>query len=118
MFEHTFEVKLNILGCAGALIYKNFTTEFIVGDKAYIKQKARLGKLEKIIIKKLLIDSKTNYRSLPAPLYVDHFNRIWEESELLNQETAIDISLIYWKNISEETKALFKTGVYCFPISD
>jgi len=118
MFEHTFEVKLNILGCAGAVIYKNFISEFIVGDKAYIRQKARLGKLEKIVIKKILINENLDQRNLPAPLYSDTFNRIWAESELINEETARDVALIYWKNITEGSRILFEIGSNCFPISD
>lgn len=116
MFEYNFNTSFKLLGCAGFAIKKNFYSLFLVGDKAYVRQKARLGKLEKVVIKKLLIDSKTNYRYLPTPLYVDTLNRIWEESELTTKENAKDIALIYWKNISEETKILFEIGTNCFPI--
>ncbi len=117
MFEHNSTGTISILGCAGFFGKRNFFIPFLVGDKAYIKKKARLGKLEPIIIKKIIIKPEENkYRTAPFPMYCDTFNRIWEESELISEETAKDIALIYWKNISEEGRILFEIGQNCLPL--
>jgi hypothetical protein len=91
--------KLKISGCAVKRVIKKFETYFPVGSKAWIKKKAKIGKLETIFIKKVYrtISENYSYQGIqPVITYVDTFNRVWLEDELTWEENAIDFAKIHW----------------------
>jgi hypothetical protein len=113
MYEHQSFGFLKFLGCAGFNFKKNFLVLFVVGSKAYIRKKARFGKMEFVVIKKILPQNNNQFQ--PDVLYVDTFNRIWSEDELLTQENALDAANLYWQNIYQEGRILFEQNK-CLPI--
>lgn len=111
--------RIKIAGCAGIVLQKNFFTLFPVGSKAYIKQQAKKGKIETIIIKrinKFPAYQQPSQRIIPEIMYTDTTNRVWAEYELTTQENAVDFSRIYWERIRQETRRVFEEGG-CFPIT-
>lgn len=56
---------------------------FEINDILCIKSKAEKGILEKISIKRILLNVN--------PVYVDTFNSLWNESELISEVDALEI---------------------------
>ena len=105
-------------GCAGLGLYKNYTVLFLVGSRVYVKRKARLGVMEPVVLKRInrVVAESASYRGVrPEINYVDTFNRVWIENELLSEENAVDLSLQYWSNIDQLGRRMFEEDG-CFPI--
>lgn len=93
---------IKISGCAVKRGMKIFETIFSVGSRAWIKKKAKYGEIESIWIKKIYRTVSENYiyqKVQPAITYVDTFNRVWEEDELLWEEDAIDLAKLHWNRV-------------------
>lgn len=68
----------------------------------YSIAKAKIGKLEKIAIKKYrILETKSTYNR-PVVLYTDTLNFLWEEAELCAQSEAIEYATDYLTNILNE----------------
>jgi len=108
---------IKISGCAGVGLKKNYLVLFPAGSKAYIKRKARFGKMEFIVIKKIYRQTPHNINSgiQVEIFYVDTFNRVWAEDELLSKENALDLANLYWQNFYQEGRELLENGG-CLPI--
>lgn len=105
-------------GCAGLGLYKNYTVLFLVGSRVYVKRKARIGIIEPVVLKKInrIYPNSPSYRGIqPEINYVDTFNRVWMEDELLNEENAVDLAKIHWGNIDQMGRRMFEEDG-CFPI--
>lgn len=105
---------IKIYGCAVKYFQKNFLVYFGVGERAYIKKKAKNGILESIIIKKINrnTNQKFSYSGFVAQVvYVDTTNRVWLEEELIPQDQAIDYSKIYWQRVLNENQEYIEK--YC-----
>lgn len=116
--EYEATGRIRVVGCAGLSLKRNFLTLFLVGDRVYIRKKARLGDIESVVVKRIHRKDPENasrYGIQPNIIYVDTYNRIWEESELLSEENAVDLARIYWQNIEQEGRRLFEEDG-CFPI--
>jgi hypothetical protein len=119
MFDYEAKGTIKIVGCAKITTEKNYIVKFLEGSRAFVRKKARLGKLESIVIKRVRrvpLGSPSRYGIQPEIMYTDTFNRVWEESELISQEDAVDLAMIYWQNISQEGRILFEQGGACLPI--
>ena len=55
------------------------------------------------------------YTAYPETNYVDTFNRVWLENELITQENAFDFARIWWENIRQMGRRMFEEGA-CYPI--
>ncbi|RDJ35506.1 MAG: hypothetical protein DWQ19_11865 [Crenarchaeota archaeon] len=89
-FNYTGSGGLELIGCAGPNNTAIFAyTAFTEGDAVYIRQNARKGQLEKVVIKKINFLSEVRYN------YQDTFNRLWLELELCNLATAQNLINIY-----------------------
>jgi hypothetical protein len=71
--------KLRFFGCPIINVEKLYPSKFSVGEVLYPIRKARLGVLEKIAIKKIILNFKY---SQPIFIYKDTFNSLYEEKEL------------------------------------
>lgn len=102
---HEAEGGIFISGCAVKRGVKIFETNFLVGSKAWVKKKAKyFGQLETIFIKKIYRTSNKNYSYQgiqPVVSYVDTFNRVWLEEELIKEEEAIDLSKLHWNKVKK-----------------
>lgn len=119
MFTYDALGRIKIAGCAGVVLEKNILILFPVGAKAYIKQRAKAGKIESIIVKR--INKFPEYqlpsqRVYPEIMYTDTTNRVWAEYELTTQENAIDFARVYWERVRQESRAIFEEDG-CFPIT-
>ena len=105
--------SIRITGCTIKKIEKNFFVQFALGSKVYIKKKAKLGILEPVVLKKVNRTEPANYRYngiQPAITYVDTFNRVWIEEELIGEALAIDLAKIYWYRTQQEAQQLLEKG--------
>lgn len=69
-------------------------SQWETGQTLYIKYRAEIGCLEKVVIKKVLLNGP-----FQIPIYKDTFNWLWNESELILQEEATQI-VDDWKNLN------------------
>jgi len=84
-------------GCSSFEIVKQFVVKFGTGSIAYIKHKADAGILEAVVIKKINRVGKPQGDFIIN--YVDTFNAVWLEGELLYQSEAVAASIVYWNGI-------------------
>lgn len=109
---------VRVVGCAEVGIKQNLIVRFLVGDRAYVRRKAHLGVMESIIVKRIngVFPKYEGFNTAVQPdvNYVDTFNRVWLENELVSQENAIDIAKIYWENIRQDGLRFFEEGG-CWP---
>jgi hypothetical protein len=109
---------MRLVGCATVDAAAVYLVRFAVGSKAYVRKKAFRGVLDPVVIKKM------NRVELNRPFvhgvgavvnYVDTFNRVWIEEELVSQETAVDLAIIHWENIKQQgVQILQENG--CLPM--
>jgi hypothetical protein len=118
MFNHEATGHIRVTGCAGLGLYKNYTVLFLVGSRVYVKKKARLGVMEPVVLKRInrvVLESASSRGVQPEINYVDTFNRVWMEDELLSEENAVDLARTYWGNIDQLGRRMFEEDG-CFPI--
>jgi hypothetical protein len=111
---------VRVVGCAGVSVQQNLIVRFLVGDRVYIKKKALVGVIESVVIKRIngVFPNYEGFNTAiyPDVNYVDMFNRVWLEYELVTQENAFDLARIYLENIRQEGLRFFEEGG-CWPIS-
>lgn len=96
-------------GCAAFKVTKRYITKFGVGARVYIRKKALKGKLESVVIKKInrvMPASPTCAGILKEVNYLDTFNRVWMEEELIWQADAVDLATLYWQAVQENAIAV------------
>lgn len=77
---------------------------FSIRDQAWLRYKAEIGILESIIIKKIkLVDYTTRGTGLSIILYIDTFNAIYNERDLIYYEEAVTLveAYLYRRRIEE-----------------
>ena len=79
--DFTYEATggIEVFGCPAYSMAITYHPIFQIGDILYSKKKAMHGVYEKIAVKKILF---------PAYLYVDTFNALWNQRELVTYEVA------------------------------
>jgi len=118
---YSYEIQsggVRVVGCAAISIKQNLIVRFLVGDRVYIRRKAHLGVIESVVIKRMngVFPKYEGFNTAIQPdvNYVDTFNRVWLEDELITQEKAIDIARIYLENVKQEGRRFFEEGG-CWP---
>lgn len=104
---------LRITGCGIIKIEKNFLILYSLGSKVFIKKKAKMGTLESVVLKKVHRTEPENYHYngiQPVISYVDTFNRVWIEEELITEAYAIDLAKIYWRRVEQDAQELLEKG--------
>jgi hypothetical protein len=105
MFEYESNGIIKIRACALVKFKKAYPILFENNSKAFIKNKALRGILDFIVIKNSYLNMDPSYTRSgiqPVVVYIDTFNRVWLEEELLYQEEALDVSEIYWQRVNYE----------------
>lgn len=109
---------IRVVGCASVDATAIYLVKFDLGSKVYVKKKAFRGMLDPVVIKKI------NRVELTRPFvtgvgavvnYVDTFNRVWIEDELVNQETALDLAILHWENIKQASREILQENG-CIPM--
>lgn len=107
---------IRITGCSVFKYKKNFFSNFLAGSRVYIKKKSKFGVLESVVIKKvhLVTPEKSTYEGVYSVVsYVDTFNRIWMEDEIISKEEALNYAKNYWTQVERDQEFLEKQGI-CF----
>lgn len=95
-------------GCGTASFSVKIQTEFSVGQVVYYRKKAEQGQLERVAIKKVVVNGPPNayryrnsgYFEKPRPrhyevVYVDTYNGWWSENELVTRDEAVALVEAY-----------------------
>lgn len=113
---YTGSGSIRLSGCAIKKIKKNYTILFALGSRVYIKQKAKEGILESVIVKKVNRNTQERFTYsgyLPIITYVDTLNRVWIEDELVTQQRAIDFAKLYWERVQRDAADYLENGQGC-----
>lgn len=111
---------IRVVGCAAVNASAVYLVRFDVGSKVYVRKKAFRGVLDPVAIKRI------NRVELTRPFtngvgaainYVDTFNRVWMEEELVNQETAVDMATLHWENLKQDGNQFIQENG-CLPMSE
>lgn len=96
--------KLNISGCSR--MERRISVLYKWGERSvvYIKPKAIRGILEKIAVKRVILNNKNNFY---APIYQDSLNSLYNESELISELEAIN----YVEDYIEKRKNMFGESI-------
>ena len=86
-----------IAGCTVINLYVNLTYRFKVGDVCFLKFKAVKGKLEKIVIKEVRVVSNDYIYGAVRFMYIDTFNAIYGEEDLVTEKEAIPLAKQYYE---------------------
>lgn len=92
-------------GCAEVAVLWASVTRYGVGDTLYRVDKARRGKLEKVVVKE--VRTITTKRTLAAgkTLYVDTLNSFWNEWDLVPVGIAVGlVEQFLWKQADAAKK--------------
>ncbi len=81
--------------CGNFLLVKTVTYKYKEGSVLYSLQKAQLGILETIVIKRVrLVTSKATFGQIIV-LYIDTFNGLWNENMLCTGPEATSLATAY-----------------------
>lgn len=89
-------------GHASVTYRDNIITLYGPGDVVYNVHKAKLGVIEKIVVKypKIVKNAKT-YGKVVV-LYKDTFNALWNESDLIVKAEAVALATAYYEDLLVE----------------
>lgn len=96
--------------CTGYFKKTNISHKFSVGDLAWLKYKARKGKLESISIKNLIFSGGAYSVNKMVVLYKDNNNFLYNPDELLTKNEAVEIAKVY---LYEELADLVEAKKLC-----
>ena len=100
-----------VSGCAGFGLSINYSNAFQAGDRAWIRNKAKSGTVESVVVKKVYVFETEDH----GFTYEDTFNRVWLEEELTSRANAESLADSYRKELIARRKAAFGAAA-CFPI--
>ena len=84
-------------GCTEINFSKYYPHKFNVGDACFLKFKAVKGKLEKVVIKQVKIVSNYAIDGTIKFMYLDTFNSLHGEKDLLTQNEAVQTAKQYYE---------------------
>ena len=86
----------------------NYPHKWSVGDILFSKQKAMVGQFEKIAIKEVRLIMNNSTFGKMVFIYVDTFNSLWNEWDLVQEYDALIIAKMYYeKQIAITTNASY-----------
>lgn len=86
-----------ISSCTPINLYVNLTYKYKVGDVCFLRFRAQKGKLEKIVIKEVRVVSNKFTSGAVKFMYIDTFNAIYGEEDLVTEKEAILIAKSYYE---------------------
>ena len=111
-FSYTGSGSLKISTCSKYWKTINYPHKWSPGDILFSKQKALMGIFEKVAIKqvKLIMNSTTAGKMIF--IYVDTFNSLWNENDLVQEYDALLIAKMYYeRKISETNNANYPCNI-------
>ena len=102
--------------CGGSSTLIFYTYKYAVGSILYDLQLAQQqGKLEKIVIKKVLLN--TDPWGFIVPIYKDTLNAVWNENMLCTESDARAYATIYLENLKQEIQNSLCDCSYLTPLT-
>lgn len=98
-YNHISNVSLNLIIKHNLDVNLNFISKFGIGNSLYVKEKANMGKLEKITIRRIHFFDNGYVKN-----YVDTYNRVWMENEIIEKNKAIELAISYYEKINNILK--------------
>lgn len=96
--DFTGSGTIKFRGCADYSKSDYYFIRFGEGSEVFVCGKARIGILEKIVIKRFNVIRTHKTFGQPIVQYFDTFNRIWFPNELCEEEDAIAAAEAYYEN--------------------
>lgn len=86
-----------------AIVKKKSYINYKWGENSilFVKSKAIKGCLEKVCIKKVIINYGPNTYNKVIPLYQDTLNSLWNENDLIEELDAKNLALEYWQTLEQ-----------------
>jgi hypothetical protein len=88
--EYVSQGILNLKSSASYCFSIKRFFKYSINDFVFIKEKAKIGVLDRVCIKKYFTNLELNK-------YKDTFNRIWFEEELIPHQEAINLSIAFYE---------------------
>lgn len=83
--------------CIAINFNRNWLYKWKVGDACFLRFRAIKGKLEKIVIKQVRIVSNDYINGLVKFMYLDTFNALYGEEDLLTEKEAVLLAKQYYQ---------------------
>jgi hypothetical protein len=103
MFNYTSDGKMKFNGCSAVSKSENFLSKYQRGDRVWLYYKAKKGILESVVIKELRILGGSFSYNKVVSIYVDTYNFLYNEEELIPLNLALEL-----KNNYCLSKSIFK----------
>ena len=95
-------------GCVPVSIFYSQVTAFGIGDTLYNVAKARRGVLEKVVVKSIRTILTRRTLAAGKTLYVDTFNGLWNEWDLVPLGKAVSLVVAYRQKLADEASKLYR----------
>lgn len=109
-FNEVITGGLTIFGCALITFLDELRTKYGQGDIVYNVNKARLGVLEKVVVKKQRIIRNIKTHGKFIVLYFDTFNGLWNEWDLVPLSEAQLLATIYLQSLLDDLSEIETCG--------
>ena len=107
--QYTGSGGIKIGGCAKTKKTDNIICKWSKNSILYVKYKASKGVLEKVAIKRVLLNSGLKTYNQVVPIYQDTLNSLWNEDDLIVAEEAYNLVLVYQQK-KESDAAIYSCG--------
>lgn len=118
LFEYEAIGRVRINGCAGTGLRPDHEMMYGVGERVWIADKAKIGKIESVVVKRSgrKMRGRTSYCGVDWQItYTDTFNRVWMEYELVTEQQAMNYVDSYNERMIAAIRKKYDEGA-CFPI--
>lgn len=84
-------------GCAIVEKYAFVEYKWGEGSVLYVKSKAEKGVIERVVIKRVILNSNAKTFLKIIPIYQDTLNSLWNENDLIIECDATTLATSYWE---------------------
>lgn len=84
-------------GCADTEAFAYLNYEWGEGSILFAKHKALKGIMEKVAIKRVILNASAKTGYSVVPIYQDTLNSLWNEKDLLTEPDAKALAIQYWE---------------------
>jgi|GEM_PF-3364150 len=97
--QYTALGGINLFGCARVKFSAYYIYKYGENSIVFLRYKAVRGVLEKVAIKKVILQSGFKTGGLIVPLYQDTLNAYYNEEELCTHQEGVDLAKAYYENL-------------------
>jgi hypothetical protein len=114
-YNYTASGTIRIGGCSDTFLQQYISIRYSIGSVLYLRQKALKGKLEKIAIRDVILPTSLNIWGSNlcnncniTPIYKDTYNSLYNESDLISYDEAIELATNYliWYSAEVENQVI------------